>query len=374
MMNKIVVKYHNVVVGTIVEHKQGKIYFEYDDNWIKNGFSISPILLPLRKELFEAKTHYFEGLHGVFGDSIPDSWGKFLFNKYLKKHNLTDINVIDKLSYIGNSGMGALEYYPIKDSFDINSNDVDFDVIQNEINLLLDEHEVDNIDDLFHLGSSSGGTRPKILIKLDNEDYIVKFKSRYDSSDISKEEYNYSLIAKSLGINVPDVKLINTKKGTYFAIKRFDRENNNKVHMISVSALLECDFESPCLDYRDLFKVTKYISPVKSDVIELYRRMVFNVIFENLDDHAKNFAFIYNEDKKRYELSPSFDLTRGRTYFNEHTTSVNGKGKDISDDDMLLLAKENGINLSLAKEIIKNTKDKHLEYLKNIKVSIPTKI
>lgn len=364
MTNKIAVKYHNRLVGTLIEHKEGKIYFQYDDEWIKNGFSISPILLPLKRGLFEAKTHYFEGLHGVFGDSIPDAWGKLLFQRYLKKHNLSGISVLEKLSYIGNSGMGALEYEPVKDSFLQDSNNVDLDYIQKEVNQLLDEREVNNIDEIFHLGSSSGGARPKILIKIHNEDYIVKFKSRYDTRDISKEEYSFSMIAKSLGINVPDVKLIETKKGTYFAIKRFDRDNGRKIHMISVSALLECDFESPCLDYKDLFRLTKFISPLKGDVIELYRRMVFNVIFDNLDDHAKNFAFIYNEEMKRYELSPAFDLTRGRTYFNEHTTSVNGKGKDISDEDMLLIAKENGINISLAKEIIKNTKEKYSNFCK----------
>lgn len=364
MINKISVRYHNKEVGTIGANKQGDIFFQYNEDWIANGFSISPISLPLNNKVFIAKTHYFDGLHGVFADSLPDEWGRLLFEKYSKKINAKNVSVIEKLSYIGTTGMGALEYYPCSDEVLSNNENIDLDRIQNDVNKLLDEKEIDNLQDLYHLGSSSGGARPKILAKLDGEDYIVKFTSKYDSKTIASEEYHYSLAAKSLGINVPDVKLIKTSKGAYFAIKRFDRNNGKKIHMISFAALLECDFLSPCLDYRDLFKLTKFISPKKDGVLELYRRMVFNVIFENNDDHAKNFSFIYNEEAKIYELSPAYDLTKGKTYFGEHTTSVNGKGKDILDEDMLLLAKENKINLSLAKQIIENTREKYKEFKK----------
>lgn len=364
MTNKVIVKYHGKIVGTLASNKDGEVFFQYDQNWINNGFSISPFSLPLKNDVFPVKSNFFEGLHGVFADSLPDSWGKFLLQKYLRKQNISNITSLEKLTYIGTSGMGALEYFPYKESFINEEKNIDLDKIQKTINDLLDSKEIEDIEEIYHLGSSSGGARPKILAKLENEDFIIKFSSRYDSKEKTIEEYNYSKIAKSLDMNVPNIKLINTKHGNYFAIQRFDRVNNEKVHMISVAALLECDYSAPCLDYRDLFKLTKFLSPKKEDILELFRRMVFNVVFENMDDHSKNFSFVYNESKSRYELSPFYDITKGTTYYNEHTTSVNGKGKDILDEDLLLLAKENGIDTSIALQIINKTKNAYSNYLK----------
>lgn len=359
MIKKIDVYANNIKVGTLALTNDGRVAFQYDDEWLKSGFSINPFKLPLSKQLFFANSPHFNGLFGVFSDSLPDSFGELLLDRYLKSKgiNNNELTCLDRLSYVGSSGMGLLEYIPDL-SIDIDRSNIDFDLIQKECNDLLDSKEVDDINTLYSLGGSSGGARPKSLIKYEGEDYLVKFSSHFDPKNIAELEYKYMSLAKEAGINIPDIKLITSKKGNkYFLIKRFDRINGKRIHMISAAALLEVDFRAPSLDYGELIKLTRVLTKNADDVLQMYRRMVFNVLIDNQDDHTKNFSFIYDDINKTYRLSPAYDITPGRTYFGEHTTSVNGKGKNITEEDMLKVAINNKINLETAKEIITKCKE-----------------
>lgn len=366
MIKKIDVFARGVKVGTLVLTKENKVAFQYDEKRIENGFSISPFKLPLSREIFYSSSQYFRGLFGVFADSLPDSYGELLLERFLKNKNIdiNKINCLDRLAYVGSSGMGLLEYVPdLSNKEEIN--EFDFDSIQKECSALLAAKRVNNIEKLFYLGGSSGGARPKSLINFETEDYIVKFSSRLDPKNIAQLEYDYMNLAKKCGINIPDIKLINSKSNKkYYLIKRFDRNGKNKIHMISVAALLEVDFRAPSLDYNELIKLTRILTNKEEDILEMYRRMVFNCLMDNQDDHAKNFAFLYDETSKEYRLSPAYDLTPGKTYFGEHTTSVNGKGKEITEEDMLEVAKKNLIKNSVAKEIINNIKSITSKYFK----------
>lgn len=341
-------------VGTLALTKDNRVAFQYSEGWIENGFSINPFKLPLSNRVFVSTSPYFKGLFGVFADSLPDSYGELLLDRYLRRKGIDvrSLTSLDRLSYIGSSGMGLLEYVP--DFSEAKDNqDIDFDFIQKECNDLLDSKEVDNINTLYSLGGSSGGARPKSLIKYKGEDWIVKFSSKFDPKNIAELEYKYMSLAKEFGINVPEIELITSVKGNkYFLVKRFDRSGDKKVHMNSVAALLECDFRAPSLDYNDLIKLTRLLTSKDDDVIEMYRRMVLNVLIDNQDDHAKNFSFVYDDSKKMYRLAPAYDITPGKTYYGEHTTSVNGKGKDIADEDMVKVAKNNRIDAGRAKSII----------------------
>ena len=354
MIRKIDVFASEDKVGTIALTNDNRVAFQYTDEWVEKGFSINPFKLPLSKQLFFATSPYFKGLFGVFADSLPDSYGELLLERYLKSKNanISDLTCLDRLAYVGSSGMGLLEYIPDL-SIETDRANIDFDTIQNECNLLLDSKEVTNIDNLYSLGGSSGGARPKSLIKYDGEDYIVKFSSRFDPKNIAELEYEYMSLAREAGINIPKIKLITSKNGNkYFLIKRFDRVNGKKIHMISAAALLEVDFRAPSLDYNELIKLTRVLTRNEEDVLEMFRRMVFNVLIDNQDDHTKNFSFIYDDASKTYRLSPAYDITPGRTYYGEHTTSVNGKGKNITDEDMINVAANNRIDLDTAKSII----------------------
>ena len=358
MIRKIDVFANTIKVGTIALTNDNRVAFQYADEWIEKGFSINPFKLPLSKQLFFASSPHFKGLFGVFADSLPDSYGELLLDRYLKSKNISvsQLTCLDRLAYVGTSGMGILEYVPDL-SEETNRSNIDFDAIQKECNDLLDSKAVDNIDELYSLGGSSGGARPKSLIKYEDEDYIVKFSSKFDPKNIAELEYKYMSLAKEAGINIPDIKLVTSKTGNkYFLIKRFDRDNNKKIHMISVAALLEVDFRAPSLDYNELIKLTRVLTRNENDVLEMFRRMVFNVLIDNQDDHTKNFSFIYDDINKTYRLSPAYDITPGRTYFGEHTTSVNGKGKNILEEDMLKLATNNKIDLGVAQLIIDKCK------------------
>lgn len=354
MIRKIDVFANKIKVGTLALTNDNRVVFQYADEWLEKGFSINPFKLPLSKQLFYATSPHFKGLFGVFADSLPDSYGELLLDRYLKRKNIniSELTCLDRLAYVGSSGMGLLEYVPDL-SEDVGRSNIDLDAIQEECNRLLDSKEVNNIDELYSLGGSSGGARPKSLIKYDGEDYIVKFSSKFDPRNIAELEYKYMSLAKESGINIPAIKLVTSKSGNkYFLIKRFDREANKKIHMISAAALLEVDFRAPSFDYNELIKLTRIITRNENDVLEMFKRMVFNVLIDNQDDHAKNFSFIYDDANKTYRLSPAYDITPGRTYFGEHTTSVNGKGKNITDDDMFSVAINNKIDLATARQII----------------------
>lgn len=341
-------------VGTLALTKDKKVAFQYSENWLKNGFPINPFKLPLTNQVFISSSPYFRGLFGVFADSLPDSYGELVLNRFLRQKGIdsNSLSSLERLAYVGSSGMGMLEYVPDlreKETYE----KIDFDLIQKECNDLLSSKDVKDINTLFSLAGSSGGTRPKALIKYKGEDWIIKFSSKFDPKNIAELEFKYMSLAKEFGIDIPEIELITSKKGNkFFLIKRFDRKNNRKIHMISVAALLECDFRAPCLDYNDLIKLTRILTNNDKDIIEMYRRMVFNVLIDNQDDHAKNFSFVFDESKKMYRLAPAYDITQGKTYYGEHVTSVNGKGKEISDEDMINVAIKNKIDVFIAKDII----------------------
>ena len=206
----------------------------------------------------------------------------------------------------------------------------------------------------------------KILTQYNNQEWIIKFPSSLDSNDIGEEEYLYSLCAKECGIEVPEVKLFPSKvcKG-YFGIKRFDRVDEKRVHMLSVSALLETSHRIPNLDYNILMKLTLSLTKSFDEVLKMFKLMCFNVFSHNRDDHSKNFTFLYLEDEKRWVLSPAYDLTYSFSIGGEHATTVNGNGKNPSLVDILAVAENIGIKkdeaLNIATEI-KGIVEKNLSH------------
>ena len=252
MENKIDVYYRNRIVGTLAKYER-KYVFQYNKEWLKDGFSISPFSLPLKPDLFIPKNNNFKGFFGVFSDSLPDSWGNLLLERFLKNQGITEYDGLYRLAVIGSNGMGALEYKP-----DFSKKAIkelpDFDDFQKQANDIIDGNNNVDINLLYRYGGSSGGARPKALIKYNNEEWIVKFQSKYDIPNSGLCEYEYALVCKELGMNMPNVHLFPSKKSKgYFAIQRFDRVNGEKIHMISAAALLEVDFNTSISDYLDLF-------------------------------------------------------------------------------------------------------------------------
>lgn len=352
--------YNDILVGTLAKTPERVVAFEYDLDWLNNGFSISPFSLPLIKKVFIPKYEPFDGLFGVFNDSLPDGWGRLLVDRLFLKNkiNPAEIDNLNRLAVVQKSGMGALTYKP-EHKFQTENDVLDLDILARECSKILESQNSDNLDELFQLGGSSGGARPKILTSIDNEDWIIKFPSSIDPKNIGEKEYQYSLCAKDCGINMTETKLLPSEICSgYFGIKRFDRKNGKKVHMVSASGLLETSHRLPNLDYNLLMKLTLELTRNYEDIEQLFRLMCFNVFAHNRDDHSKNFSFLYDDNKKEWHLSPAYDLTYSFSFNGEHATTINGEGKNPNLDDILAVAKNIGLNKKSAKNIALDIQEK----------------
>lgn len=327
-IESLTVRYHNDIVGTLSLTPDNKLCaFEYDKQWLVSGFSISPLELPLKTGLFIAKATPFAGNFGVFEDSLPDGYGRYLLHKTLMKEGIDDtrLSTLDRLSMVGAAGMGALCYVPVTDipSF---QEMTDFDMLQQKALEVLKEQQDTDAGLLLYNSGNSGGCRPKAIYNDAEGHWLVKFRHTYDPQDMGLQEYHYNEVARRCGINVPDFKLTN---GKYFTTKRFDiTELGERVHTVTAGGLLCISLSQPMLDYSNLLALTGFMTQDPRDVEEMFRRMVFNYLTDNKDDHCKNFSFMVNmhdDGTYRYRLAPAYDLTLCTEGYNgEHATSVNG--------------------------------------------------
>lgn len=197
--NALQVFYDGKLVGTLAMTADHKAAFQYSEEWLENGFPISPFSLPLKKQVFVPTKDYFDGLFGVFADSLPDNWGRLLLDRLLRAHkqNPDKLTVLDRLAIVGKSGMGALTYYPEKE-IDEQYGDVDLDELAEQCRKIVNTEYSDRLDELYRLGGTSGGARPKIMTTVDGEEWIIKFSAHVDGENAGKMEYDYSCCAKKM--------------------------------------------------------------------------------------------------------------------------------------------------------------------------------
>lgn len=352
-----------------------QIYFEYDNSFIKRGLGLSPFKLPLKPGVTTFDYALFEGLAGVFNDSLPDGWGRLLLDRLLRTHGIlpNQVTPLDRLAYVGSNGMGALVYEPDY-SIDDFCGMVNLDTLEEEVNMVLDGASEEVLDELFSLCGSSAGARPKVLVHIDktrqhvshgmnsaldySEPWIVKFHNSKDTKDAGAIEYVYALMAKEAGIMMPDVHLFETKKGKglgYFGVKRFDREGNKRFHMHTACGLLHSDFRTPSLDYEDLMVLTSRLTRDIAEVEKIFRLAVFNVLAHNRDDHAKNFSFLMDEAGV-WKFAPAYDLTFSYGPGGEQSTMVMGEGKCPTLKHLLTLGSVASIPKARARDIIDSVK------------------
>ena len=364
-IKKLDVFYQERKVGTLAATKDHRFAFEYDGVWLEEGFPISPISLPLEKKVFLPKREPFEGLYGVFADSLPDGWGRLLVDRMLLREHVDPhlVDGLNRLAIVGASGMGALTYRPCYE-LPMEGQTNDYDRIAEQCKQMFLTDEADDLDELFKLGGSSGGARPKILTQVDGEAWIVKFPSSMDKEDIGVQEYAYAGCAADCGIRMSETRLFPSKIcGGYFGTKRFDRcrdadGNEKRVHMLTVSAILETSHRIPNLDYHTLMKLTAILTREHAELIQLFRRMCFNVFAHNRDDHSKNFSYLYDEEADCWRLSPAYDLTYSNSIGGEHATCINGNGKNPGEKNLLEVAAQAGIEQTEAKSIILEIEEK----------------
>lgn len=354
----------------------------YDEDQRKSSFQYNPSFLELEryKRLFpyiirrsphvqvfsEYEGDTFRGLPPVIADSLPDYFGNIVFKEWLEatQKDFTSISPLEQLTYVGERGMGALEFMPAKAL--ISDSSIDVEAITEVVKKVLDikasaaQKGLSDIAllNIFKIGTSAGGARPKILVSehketgqlipgdlavsADYHHYLIKL-SLDEEEGYSKEqvEFVYYRIATGLGIRMMDSRMINDR---HFATLRFDRQFGEKQHILTASGMTGWDFQKPeHSSYENLFRLSVDLKLPHKDIEQLFRRMVFNLVFGNIDDHLKNFSFIYNREKDRWNLAPAYDLTYPLDALKNYTRvsralSVNGKRNGITREDLLIIA------------------------------------
>lgn len=333
--------------------KDRKIYFEYNTEFLKTGLELSPFKLPLKPGVMICEDSLFEGLYGVFNDSLPDGWGRLLLERKLQKHGINhrEITPLDRLCYVGSRGMGALVYEPeVEGSAPVA--EVDLDEIASEAFQFQENDDDRFVEDLFAMNGSSAGARPKIVVGLGAEDWLIKFRSSIDPKDIGPIEYAYHLMAKAAHLEVAEARLFPSKKGAgFFGVQRFDHSDGKRWHMHTISGLLHADYRIPSLDYETIIKATQWLTRDVRECEKQFRAAVFNVLSHNRDDHAKNFSFLMS-DTGQWQVSPAYDLTFSSGPAGEHCTLITGEGKHPRLSNLLELAEVGGIQKQKAMGII----------------------
>ena len=350
--------------------------FEYDADFGGTGISLNPLWpVATGEQIVPRDARAFRGLHGTFADSLPDAWGEELMRRRLAREGLAydALTPLDRLALVGDRGMGALTYRPAVPQR--SDGVIDLDVFAVEANRILQGDESDVLPELYRLGGASGGARPKVLVAFDGrgnvrdgvgvipdgyDAWLVKFRSRTtDPVDIGPLEAAYATMARGCGMQVPDHRLIDAAGGPgYFATKRFDRGGGReRRHMLSAAAILDADWREPGADYDLLLRLVREVTRSHSDVEEMFRRMVFNVVAHNRDDHVKQHAFLYEHEARRWILAPAYDLSPTQGPGGEHYLAVAGQGRDITGAALRRVAEMHAIGSRRLKAVVAEVLD-----------------
>ena len=379
----------------IIHQDISKTYasFEYDENFVDSRIELSPLRMPLGKNIYEFPALVgdpFYGMPGLVADSLPDRFGNAVIEQWLMSlgKSLSDFTAIDRLCYTGKRGMGALEYVPastdIKD-IDANINVQEMvkfasDILSDREHISLKANDSLTYAQLVQVGSSAGGARAKALIAW-NEDtnevrsgqmqlgegydyWLMKFDHVSKNGDHGLEdkpeytliEYAYYLMAQSCGITMNECRIYNSEGDHHFMTKRFDRENGKKLHMQSLGALAHISYQEPGVcGYELAAMYMKEIGLLYKEIEQFYRRMVFNCLAVNQDDHVKNISFLMDRTGK-WMLAPAYDITFSYNPANKwlcaHQMTINGKTIGIKESDLLAAGAKMGIKDKRCKDII----------------------
>jgi serine/threonine-protein kinase HipA len=374
------------MVGSIARHPQRSVYsFEYDPGWLRNGVSISPIFLPLKsgEQYFPAlSTEVYHRLPAAIADALPDRFGNRLIDERLGSMGVhpDSVTALDRLAYTGDRAMGALEFRPARSLGREPEDVIELAKIVGAARaavsgIIANDRESKNaLRQLLSVGTSAGGARAKAVINIDpitdeitsgqrpergkfawllKFDGVGKDAGLGESQMYGRIEYAYSLMAKAAGIDMPETRLLEEGGRAHFMVKRFDRsfalpqEKPKKIHMQSLCAMGHIDYNMIHMnEYSDLFSIIRRLGLGEDTEVEAFRRMAFNYLAMNCDDHSKNFAFLM-DDEGRWRLAPAYDITFAYNSHNpwlrEHLMGINGKFTGVSENDIMDFAERHGI-------------------------------
>ena len=389
VMEVVRVSFAGFEVGAVsFDTETGRGAFEYSAAFIRTGIELSPIKMPLSRRIYsfpELSFDTFRGLPGLIADSLPDDFGNAVLNAWVASQGkqTADITPLQRLQYTGKRGMGALEYAPAAQLKTLNaSQKVEIQSLVGIAQEVLDSRHNFNVElsregqenreamlALLSVGVSAGGARPKAVLAFNDDftqvrsgqtnlpkgytHYLMKFdgvsehnKSRETFGDpmgYGAMEYVYSLMAKACGVSMMPCRLLSEGNRRHFITQRFDRQGNEKQHVQTLNGLAHVDYKKPgSFSYAELFGVARQLNLSAKEAEQLFRRMVFNLVARNQDDHAKNFAFML-KDNNQWQLAPAYDLAYsykpGSPWVNSHWMSLNGKRDDFNREDLYSLEK-----------------------------------
>ncbi len=382
---------NEVELGELVSEGRA-IYFKYYTDFISKGIEISPLKLKLNTIINKADAIPFDGLFGVFADSLPDGWGKLLLDRALRAKgiDISNMTMLDRLAFVGSKGMGALIYKPEIDDGIHKQFEFELDKIAKATHQIISGTSTEILDELYILGGSSGGARPKILVgynpktqhiigaekdlPIGYEHWLIKFPSSSDWPDIANIEYAYYKMAIDAGIEMSACKLFKGKSGqVYFGTKRFDRIGNNRLHMHSAAGMMHDNFRLSNLDYGNVMDCAFLLERDVRAYEKILRLAAFNVFAHNRDDHSKNISFLMDENGN-WKVSPAYDLTFSSSGHGMHSTMVSGESANPNKQHLMELAnyfkiKNTSAIIDQVQAVIYNWKD----YAKQCKVSTDSK-
>ncbi|MFA7171680.1 MAG: type II toxin-antitoxin system HipA family toxin [Candidatus Paceibacterota bacterium] len=371
------------IIGKLAE-SQNRIYFEYDPSFLANPLWLSPYKLPPEPGLFEHTDREFGPLFGLFDDSLPDGWGLLLMDRFLRKQgvDVERLSVLDRLSFLGVSTMGALTYEPAH-KHDKYAPLIDLRVLAEQSRRILEGENAEVIPELMRAGGSPGGARPKILVGINGdrlvsgeddlpagfEHWIIKFYSKDDFHDSGAVEYAYSLMAKEAGVLMSETRLFEASSGEcFFGIKRFDRKENKRFHVHTFGNLIHSNFRIPACDYKTFLRVILDLTKNHQDLEKGFRQMIFNVMTNNRDDHVKNFAFMINENQE-WALTPAYDLMYAGGPGGEHSMSLAGEGCNPGKQEIRKIGTESGLSTNIINDCIEQVMNSAKEWSKHAQIA-----
>ena len=382
-------------IGVVLQERVDAVpRFNYDRNFIRSGIQVSPLVMPLSDRVYSfpaLNIETFRGLPGLLADSLPDKFGTKLIERYLmdQGRKISDFSSVERLCYVGNRGMGALEYVPDRNYVDAADRSVDINALVQLASDILAERKSVHVDgsgqlmkQIIKVGTSAGGARAKAVIAWNETTndirsgqieagsgyhyWLIKFdgvennKDKGDKADgpaYTRIEYAYYLMAKAAGIAMHDCRLFRENGNYHFMTKRFDRESDlgRKIHMQTLGAIAHYDFNMPGThSYEQAADVIYRLGMGQKEIEQLFRRMVFNIAARNQDDHVKNISFLMDRNGI-WSLAPAYDVTYAYDWTNHwlsrHQMSVNGKLDNITMNDVLSCGKRMNISKNKIRKI-----------------------
>lgn len=399
----------NMVGALAYDSRNGLCTFEYSPQWLETGIEISPRHMPLgrKKYIFpNLSRDTYKGLPSVFADTLPDDFGNAVINAWLVRQGRSpsSFTALERLLYIGERGMGALEYSPGLERSSTKQLPLEMESLvtmaqqvvdqRSQISSELSEGDDSFLNDIFQVGTSAGGARPKAVIGINKgrnhivsgqlelpkgyEHYLLKFDGVAESSrqqqtfgdpqGFGRMEYAYYLMAIDAGIDMTPCELLHENGRAHFMTKRFDRlqasNGEQKIHYQSLCSMDHADYKQPgSYSYEQLFSLMRYLRLPRAQAMQMFRRMAFNIIARNHDDHSKNFGFILSPEGG-WQIAPAFDVAysykKDSPWVNNHQLSLNGKRDQFVKADLLQIAsrfeKEARLIIEETQDVVANWK------------------